>query len=307
MRSRTLHLYSWFLGLLGVAVVVWYFRPSTFAAQVETIGVAGGAGWFFLTLCARFLLVEVAALPIRVLGSSIRRADLFWIGWIRTFVNQIIPFLGLAIYTREVKRKANIPWAEVLALSTPTVLLAATALSAVGLLAVAVNSTYMGGSVVPMLIAFAAVGSCSMFVATHAAWVIDRLPIAKYMFAGQSAAAFRKLSEGMHLLAGLIMLHILAILVRGARIWLLFMLLGAEISVTEALLVIVLAEATTLFQITPGGLGLREGAIIGSAVLLEIPAELGAAVALIDRLFVVATTTFLAIPGYVLVRRSSFQ
>lgn len=303
MRSRTVHLLSWFSGLVGLAIVVWYFRPSSFVSQLESVGVWGSLGWLSLTLCARLLLVEVTVLPIRALGYSIRRADAFWIGWIRTFVNQIVPLLGLAIYTREVRRKANIPWSAIVALSTPMILLAIAALSVIGLFAVVSNTTYMGASAIPMLITFAVVGIGSVFVATHVAWVIDRLPIARYLFAEQSAAAFRRLSEGTRLISGLMVLHALAILVRGTRIWLLFVLVGAEMSMAAALLVIVVAESTALFQITPGGLGLREGAIIGSAVLLDLPPELGAVVALIDRLFVVAITTFLAIPGYVLVRR----
>ncbi|MEX2495824.1 MAG: lysylphosphatidylglycerol synthase domain-containing protein, partial [Woeseia sp.] len=251
MRSRTVHLLSWFAGLAGLAIVVWYFRPSDFISQVESVGVWGGFGWLFLTLCARMLLVEVAVLPIRALGYSFRRADAFWLGWIRTFVNQIVPLLGLAIYSREVRRKANIPWSVVVALSTPMVLLAAAALSVIGLFAVLSNAEYMGQSGIPMLITFAVVGSGSVFVATHVAWMIDRLPGATHLFAEQSAAAFRRLSDCNRLIAGLIGLHVLAILVRGARIWLLFVLFGAEMSVAAAVLVIVIAESTTLFQVTP--------------------------------------------------------
>jgi uncharacterized membrane protein YbhN (UPF0104 family) len=283
--------------------VIWYFQPSNFASQLEKVGVGGALGWLFLTLGARLCLVETIVLPIRALGFSFQRSDAFWLGWVRTFANQIVPLSGLAIYTREIRRKADIPWSGIVALSTPTFLLATAALSVIGLCAIVSNVSYVGASTLPMLIAFTAIGGGSLFAATHAAWMIDRLPVATFLFAEQSAAAFRRLSERSRLIATLILLHALAILVRGTRIWLLFLLVGAEMTLPAALLVIAIAESAALFQITPGGLGLREGAIIGGAVLLHISPELGATVALIDRLFIVAITTLLAIPGYVLVRR----
>lgn len=303
MRSRVSHVLSWCAGLLGLVIVIWYFQPSGFASQLGTVGVRGTLAWLFLTLGARLCLVETIVLPIRALGFSFQRADAFWLGWVRTFANQIVPLSGLTIYTREIRRKADIPWSGIVALSTPTFLLATTALSFIGLCAIASNAKYVGVSTLPMLIAFTAIGIGSLFAATHAAWMIDRLPVAAFLFAQQSAAAFRRLAQSSRLIATLILLHALAMLARGTRIWLLFLLLGADVSLPAALLVIVVAESAALFQITPGGLGIREGAIIGGAVLLHISPELGATVALIDRLFIVALTTLLAVPGYVLVRR----
>lgn len=304
-RSQTPHLLSWIAGLSGLLIVIWYFRPANFLSELGRVGIGGCLGWLILTLCARLLLVETTVLPIQALGYSLRRSDAFWIGWIRTFANQIAPLFGLAIYTRELRRLANLPWSGIVALSTPVFLLATSAMSIIGFSAIATNGEYVGASAVPMLIAFAAVGSGSIFAATHAAWLLEKLPFARSLFAEQSAAAFRRLSVHSLFILRLIALHALAILVRGARLWLLFTLVGAQISLPAALLVIVIAESAALFQITPGGLGLREGAVIGAAALLNISPELGAVVALIDRLLVVGTTTILAIPAYLLVRRST--
>lgn len=303
--SRTRHLLSWIAGLSGLFIVIWYFRPATFLLELERVGIGGCLGWLILTFCARLLLVEITILPVQALGYSLRRADAFWIGWLRTFANQIAPLFGLAIYTRELRRLANIPWSGIVALSTPMFLLATSALSVVGFFAIASNVAYVGASAVPMLIAFAVVGSGSIFAALNAAWMLEKLPATKFLFAERSAAAFRRLSASNLFILRLIMLHALGILARGARLWLLFTLVGAEMSLPAALLVIVIAESAALFQITPGGLGLREGAVIGAAVLLSISAELGAVVALIDRLLVIGTTTVLAIPAYLLVRRST--
>lgn len=303
MRNRKLHLLSWFVGLSGLGIVIWHFQLSTFISEIRRVGVEGCLAWLLLTFSGRLLLVETTVLPIGALGYSLKRSDAFWIGWIRTFVNQIVPFLGLAVYTSQIQRRCDMPWSGIVALSTPMLFLATAALSAIGMIAVASNVTYIGASAVPILIAFVVVGGGSMFAATHAGWMIEKLPIAPFSFTEQSAAAFRRLSQGSVLIPRIVALQILAILLFGTRIWLLFILVGAEVSLSEALLIVVIAESAALFQITPGGLGLREGTIIGAAVLLNISPDLGAVVALIDRLFSVATTTLLTIPAYVLLRR----
>jgi uncharacterized membrane protein YbhN (UPF0104 family) len=303
MRTRKLHLLSWFAGLSALLIVVWHFQLSTFFSEIRRVGIEGCLAWLVLTFCGRLLLVEIAVLPIGALGYSLRRFDAFWIGWIRTFANQIVPFLGLAVYTRQIQRRCDMPWSGIVALSTPMFFLATAAMSTIGLFAVAMNVAHVGASTVPMLVAFALVGSGSVFAATHAGWMIGKLPNTPFSFTEQSAAAFRRISEGSLLVLRLIALHAFAILVLGTRIWLLFVLVGAEVSLSAALLIIVIAESAALFHITPGGLGLREGTIIGAAILLEISPELGAVVALIDRLFSVATTTFMAIPAFVILRR----
>lgn len=303
MRGRIPHLLSWGTGILALLIVVWYFQPSAFFAQLQRVGFEGSFAWLFLTFCTRVVLAETTVLPVRALGFSLRRSDAFWLGWIRAFANQIVPLSGLVVYTREIRRKAKIPWSVIVAFTAPMFLFATAALSAIGLVAIASNAAVVGASTVPMLITFALVGSGSILAATQSAWVVDRLPIAANLFAEQSATAFRRLSEDSSMILALVVLHALAILLRGTRIWLLFVLVGVEMSLPAALLIIVIAESAALFQLTPGGLGLREGAIIGGAILLHISPELGVVVALIDRLFIVATTTFLAIPGFMLIRR----
>jgi uncharacterized membrane protein YbhN (UPF0104 family) len=67
--------------------------------------------------------------------------------------------------------------------------------------------------------------------------------------------------------------------------------------------VLAIAESALLLNVTPGGLGVREGALLGGAALVGVDAPVAASVALIDRLFMIAVTTLLAAPGYVVLRR----
>jgi len=303
MGARIRHLLSWSLGLLGLAAVIWYFQLSTFAADLARVGAGGALAWLLLTILARLLLVEITIQPLGRLGYVLARSDAFWIGWVRTFANQVLPLAGLAVFAREIRRKTEIPWPALVSLSTPMVLFAASAVSLLGLAAVATNADTLGPSTLPMLAAFALLSSASIFAASHAAWLLEKIPAARSLFAQESAAAFRQVSGDAALVTRVIAFHCAAILLRGTRIWLLFLAVGVDLSAPGALLLAVIAESVALFQLTPGGLGLREGAIVGGAALIGIDPATGAVVALIDRLFMIAVTTFLAIPGYWLIRR----
>lgn len=301
--GRLRHWISWTAGLAVLGFIIWYFQLSDFGSQIRDIGLSGFVAWALLTLIARSLVVETIVTSIKALGFDLKRSDAFWIGWVRTFANQIMPMLGLAIFASEIRRKTRIPWSMLMALSTPMLLYAASAVSATGIVAILSCLSYLGGSTIPMLLAFLALGGVALTLATHAAWLLDRLPGDSSFRKSLSADAFRRVAEDRYLIAQIIGLQICVILLRAGRIWLLFSILGADLSAPGALLITVIAEATALFQLTPGGLGLREGAIIGGATLLGISPQLGASVALVDRLFLVAVTTFLAIPGYWLLRR----
>lgn len=294
----------WLLGLLGLAFVIAYFDPADFLEQLRTVGLGGVIGWLVLTLVARAVMAEITVLLVRVLGFSLRRADAFWINWIRTFANQVMPLSGVAVFAYEVRRKLGIPWPALAALSTPLIFLSSTALGVLGCLAVVSNLAHMDTAAIPMLAAFSVLLCLSLLAVSRAEWLIGKLPRKLSSQAHGMATSLRKLSAG-HVIGKVILLNAVAIVFRGSRLWLLFRVIGIDIDWTGALLLIVVSESTMLFQITPGGLGLREGAIVGVAALLGIQTEVGAAVALIDRLFVVGTTTFMAVPAYFHLRSQS--
>ena len=101
----------------------------------------------------------------------------------------------------------------------------------------------------------------------------------------------------------LFLFHVAAGLLRGGRIWFPFAAAGISLDWAELLLVLAIAESALLLNVTPGGLGIREGDVLGGAALLGIEAPIAASVALIDRLFMLAITTLLAAPAFVVLRR----
>jgi uncharacterized membrane protein YbhN (UPF0104 family) len=303
VTQRQLHRLSWFGGVLGLALVVWYLQPTDLLGTLRSVGIGGVLGWIALTLAARLALAEITVLPIHALGFPISRADAFWIGWIRTFSNQVFPFSGLAYYAHRIRKRSGISWTELAALSSPQLLLAATAIGLIGVVATAINFSTIGKAAFPSFIAFGVVASGSLLIAVRSAQVIEWFPKTAMAYLRGLAEPVGRLAKHPSLVRRLVTFHCVTILLRGGRLWILFAAAGVQLSWHEVLLVLAVAESSLLLQVTPGGLGVREGVIVGAAMLFQIAPEAAASVAVIDRLFTVAVTTIMATPAILQIHR----
>jgi len=297
-------LVSWFAGILSLIAVVWYFQPEGLLTMVGSLGVAGVAGWTMITVVARLLQAETTAAPLRAMGHPIRRSDAFWIGWLRTFANQILPTAGVAAYAQAIRQKTGISWSELAVLAAPQYILVAAALGIVGLLATVSNVGALHTSFVPLVLIYGSVILVSVSVTRGAPWMISLLPERLTTRVQLASSALRKFVDYPGLIAKVVAYHGIAILLRGSRLWLLFAAAGLNLEWREMLLVIAVAESSMLIQLTPGGLGVREGAILGGAALIGVPTQIAAGVALIDRLLVVAITVLLTPPAIVALKSS---
>lgn len=302
MQTQTFKLLSWLAGIATVVILFVCFQPVGFSAMIAHVGLGGFSAWVALTVMARVVQVETSFVPMEVLGFPMKRSDLFWIGWIRTFSNQIIPLSGVAAYAHAIRNKTNISWKELVALATPQFVLAALALGVVGVSAGLVNM-YSGSAVPVVLLAgYGGLIGVSLGVTYGTASLLSLLPEFFRRKFAKTKLALRKLSATKGLVGRLVLYHVVIILLRGLRIWLLFEIADAHLLWQEALLVVAIAESAMLVQLTPGGLGIREGAILGGASLVGIRPDIAVGVALIDRLFVVGITALLTPPAIVVVR-----
>lgn len=288
--SRRAHTISWFLGVAALSVVVWHFRPDGFISSIKTVGLSGAGGWLAATFLARLFFAEVPTRLLRTLGYPINRAQVFSIGWMRTFSNQVVPMTGIAVYIQQIREKSGASWQDLAAASSQQIFIGISGLGVIGLTAVLCNVRVTSGATLPLFLTFALLTAIALAAALGVSWVIRKLPRRLRRRISDASASFDKLASRPKLIISLIVLHSSAILLRGARIWLLFVALGAALEWREALLIVALAEASGLIAITPGGLGIREAIIIGGGALLNVPTEISVAVSLIDRLFVVILT-----------------
>lgn len=303
LRKALVTLSSWLIGIVGVVAIVLYFQPQDFGQTLQAVGVGGLLGWIVLTMLSRFCAAEATVLPLSALGFRMTRPDAFWISWMRTFANQILPLAGVAAYAHLVRRRTGIAWSQLAALSQPQLLLAGAAIALVGLAATLVNLRLLGASALGLLLVYAAITVLLLALSTGSHWLLESLPRSLAERARGTSAALRSLARDPGLLGKLLFFHIAATVLRGGRVWFLFAGAGVSLDWSELLLVLAIAESSLLLNVTPGGLGVREGAVLGGSALVGVAAPVAASVALIDRLFMVAITTLLAAPGYAVLRR----
>lgn len=304
MRDSLRKSLSWLAGIIGLVFIAWYFRPTAFVDTLAAVGVPGVIVWCVLTIAARLLLARTTVEPVNALGYRLSLSDAFWIGWLRTFANQIVPMSGVAAYVKVLRDKTAISWSELAALATPQYVLAAAALGIVGIAAVASSFRALGETALWLFAIYSTVIFAAILVAKGAAPMIDKLPNAMSERAANVSLALRKFASRPGLIARLIGYHGLVIVLRGGRLWVLFAAAGVNLEWQQLALILAIAESSFLLQLTPGGLGIREAAVLGGAALLGIAPEVATSVALIDRLFMIAVTVLFAAPAAMILSSS---
>jgi uncharacterized membrane protein YbhN (UPF0104 family) len=124
----------------------------------------------------------------------------------------------------------------------------------------------------------------------------------------------RILSEGLTMLRGgsslalLFGLAMLKVVVSGGRMWICFDALNEALPPLAAALLASITVLFTLFNITPGNLGLRELALAGLSTHLATTYSVGMAAATIDRVVYFLYTLVIGLPGlYHLRKRGPFK
>jgi uncharacterized membrane protein YbhN (UPF0104 family) len=302
MNRIALQVLSWLAGVVAVGGIVWYYGPSSLADLLRGLGWGGLFVWVSLTVSARIFLAETAVQPLLALGYRLKRSDAFWIGWVRTFGNQIMPLSGVAAFAHLVRQRLTISWSELAALAAPQFVLALAALGVVGLSATVVNFGRLQSTAVALGAMYLAVFGIALSISNGTAWLIESLPKSLVVRVASTADSLRRLASQPGLVLRLVVFHGVTILFRGGRIWVLFAAASVSLEWSEMLLLLAIAESTMLLNITPGGLGVREGAILGGAALIGVPADTAAGVAVADRLLLVAMTVLFTPPAVYLLR-----
>lgn len=295
--SRRLHTVSWVVGLAVLGGIIWYFRPSGFWPALQRVGFSGALGWLVATLVARLLTADVLARLLGRLGSVVGRMKLFSIGWLRTFANQVVPLTGIAVYLQQLRQKTGASWHDLAAVSLQQTFVSVLAIGIAGIVAAYTNRDTLDGAAYPLLAAFLLVAVVAAAAAGGTAAVVRALPRFLRRRIAEAADSVSTLTGDHPFTLQLAGIQIGSMLMRAARTWLLFAVLGTVLDWREALLIVALADMSMLVAITPGGLGIREAIVIGGATLIGVPTETAVTVSLIDRLFVIATAGVASLPA----------
>ncbi|MCB1054778.1 MAG: flippase-like domain-containing protein [Acidobacteria bacterium] len=298
MRRTILGLTSWIGGiLLLIGVVRWVpdFETEDLAGVLTPLSVAS---WVSITFLARLLLAEILVRPVRALGGTLGRGEAFWLGWVRSFCNQLVPLTGMAVFAGFMRRRAGMAWGRVAALASPQFLLAITASGLFGVLAVASARDSLGNQALPLLGIFTGAAVGAMLLILRGAHGLRFAPAFLRRRLDSAHQALVLLAEDHSLLAGVLGLHFSTVCLRAARLWLLFASAHNSTPLPQVLLMVAISEIGFLVQLTPGGMGLREGALVGTAAFLGLDTTAVAGIALADRLLILALTATLAAPSF---------
>jgi uncharacterized membrane protein YbhN (UPF0104 family) len=105
---------------------------------------------------------------------------------------------------------------------------------------------------------------------------------------------WQTLRHDLHLVGKLVGLQVVMTLMFALRFWLAFRALSQDVTFTQCLLFSAATVLTRLVNISPGGLGVREGIVAGIAFLLGFEADVSAVAVGIDRL---AATSVIGVLG----------
>jgi uncharacterized membrane protein YbhN (UPF0104 family) len=263
--------------------------------------------WLAITLITRILLLEIFVQPIHLLGYPIRRVTAFWLGWMRSFFNQFIPFSGVALLAGYCKRCWGLDWGQIAALSSPLFLVA-----------LAINGTFATGAILinfqiiapygaPMGLISFAVTILALLMIIKGPRGLECMPIGIRSRLSSMEQTLKMFTGHRQLLARLTLCYSGIIILRCLRLWFLFiMATSLPINIKEILLLAAISDFAFLVPVIPGGIGLREGAMISAAWLLgDMNIEIVALVALMDRAFSIASVALMGMPAYLVLKRGT--
>lgn len=285
---------SWLAGLLALIWLIFFFGWADTLSLLGDLNFIFVFAWFLITILSRLVLVEALVRPLAQLGKPIRRGEGFWLGWARSFFNQLLPLSGVGYFSGYLKAKTALSWSAVATLSSPQLLFASIAIGLLG-----VGSTFMrwgqlGSSGWLILGSFllALLGPIGLLLISQRFLTI--LPYRLQQYAKSFRTAWAKLHASLPLLVSFLAVHICAVLLRALRLWILFLASNSPPDLISILLISCAGEVILLLQVTPGGIGLKEGTLVGMGALIGMDVKTVAGIAIIDRLLIVAMVTAMA-------------
>jgi uncharacterized membrane protein YbhN (UPF0104 family) len=307
IKNFNLRYARWFSFLVGLAIfaliVVTVYR-SNIVVYRHFINFYILIPWFAISLLARLLMTEVFVRPIRALSYSLSWPAAFWLGWLRTFFNQFVPWSGLTLVVAYCKKKCGLAWGEIGALSSPLFLLSLSVTGALATGAILGGADLLGSSFVPLLSASLLISGIPGVIIIRGSVGIAILPHIVRRRLGPLEKSLRLFEGHGRLMIRLSVCYSGIILLRCLRLWLLFALsTNLNLGLQEVVLLAMISEFGFLVPLIPGGIGVREGALVSVAWLLGLNIEIVAAVAVMDRLFTICLVAIMAMPAYFVLRR----
>lgn len=220
-------------------------------------------------------------------------------------LNQLPLNAGMIMRAAVLKRTYSLPYASYLALVLVNGVVSVAVASAIGLAALFSLEFPRATEVLLALGLGGVLAACSLLLAFPPAWAPRG--------SGFIVSRLQTLASGVGLIRGdgrsLVVLFAIAlskIVIAGGRVWLCFDALGTAISPFSAALLATVAVLSSLINLTPGNLGLREIALAAISTQLAISYSVGIAAASIDRVVLLIYTFVAGVPGLFVLRKRGY-
>jgi putative membrane protein len=284
--------------LAGLVAAVWIVWAVGFEAVWDAVAQAGPDGFLLLTLYAALVQATTTLGWPCLLAPDGRPAfHHFLVGrMVRDAISDISPFSpagGLVASARLmiVKGMNGAYAAASVAADATTEAMAQVAFLAVGVL---IAVLYLGGSldesllqamVAVLLLAVPGIAAL-IFLQKRGADFVER--VALRFFPQAKGGSFRQAVHELYGAPRRLTLssfwHLVAWIGTGVGTWMAFRLVGADISLLEAIAIeALLATLRSMAAFVPAGIGVQEGGYAALAQLFGLPAEMGLAVSLLKR------------------------
>ncbi len=310
VKSKRSRLYS-FLALALQIGCVLYIGKVLFEQRAE-LARAFELDWTALT--ALLLLSAVTHVQrtyeftymLRRLGVHEPFRDGFWLTGAGFLLNQLPFNAGLVMRASVLKRDHSLSYTSYLALVLVNALMNVTVAAILGIVVVLLTPMSQGALVGLSVLFGAIVAGAALVFWLPAGWIPS----------GENFVVrkLRTLTTGISLIrrgraiALLFVLAISKVVVAAVRMWICFGALGVDIAPLAAALLASITVLSTLFNITPGNMGLRELALAGLSTHLSASYSVGMAAASIDRVVLLVYTVVTGLPGlYKLRKRGPFK
>jgi len=282
----------WIAGLLSIILLFIWIGSGEFIKLFRSVSLYIFFGWIIATILAKLFIASTLSLLVYATDNRISTWSAFCLNGMQSFFNQLLPLTGLAYSAAFLHHQYKVRWDHIAAFIPLQFLIPAFVIGCLGCLASLLNMNQLD----QMTWALAAIFSTSslLSIMTIKYWVATaKLPLLR-TYLTPTNVIFTKITADKKLIFLLIALHVAALLMRAARLWILFSASDTPITFVTALCLSTIADITFLIQLTPGGMGLREGALIGGATLLGMDIESVAAIALIDRVLDISLVLLIA-------------
>lgn len=302
--------FSWLIGAVLFLGFSYILGSESIVNAFETLPLHVLFLWLILTLMSRAISTEVFYQPVKRLKGKISRSEAFWLLWAKSFSNQVVPFSGVSMMLGFLKSRATLSWGKISSLAWPQFFLAMQAIGLIGSYCAAI--LLLDNESAPNSIFFILAIFLLLLIMPQIVYITFRNQAIKKAIRIKKletvSLALEFLSSHKDMALYLFVGHLASILIRVARLLLIFFFLGGDAEFNFLLLVSIIGEVAVLLNLTPGGIGMREAAIAIAAQVYGIDLDIALKAALLDRVLILVTTfVFGAASFFFLLRKKTYN